>query len=229
MQKLSAFFSAERWDELSARVRVMPMGIDPECLPSPADALGREPRTLLFLGRLSEKKGVSDLLDAAATLSREYPGFRLLIAGAGPLESGLREHVRILEMEEVVEFLGFVDESGKKECFARASIQVAPSIKTSDGDEEGLPVAILEGLAAGLIVVATDESGACDVIEQGKSGFIVPARSPESISETVRRIFHLTELERNQVSENARRAGLEFVWEKQAKRLFGFLFSRRSQ
>src|SRR5690606_4337786 len=136
------------------RFAVLPMGADPTLLDLPVrGGAGVGPPTILFLGRLAEKKGVHLLLPAFAALRATHPDARLVIAGDGPWRERLERQARTgLGLgEHAVRFAGYVTGDAKRALLAEAHVYVLPSITTADGDAEGLPVSLLEGLAAGCV------------------------------------------------------------------------------
>ena len=150
-----------------------------------------EAPVLLFLGRLTEKKGLPVLLRAAAELKRAHWRFDLVIAGDGPLRESIERQVRELELSERVRMPGFISGETKQQYLDASDVVVVPSIVTSAGDVEGLPVTLMEGMAAGKICVASDESGADDVITNGEDGFIVPAGDPVALAAALIKILQL--------------------------------------
>jgi glycosyltransferase involved in cell wall biosynthesis len=220
-RKLEAFFTPAEWREIGRRLRVIPMGVDAASLAAAgpdmrrhsraALGLGSEP-TLLFLGRLTAKKGIADLLRAAALLAGEGRAFRLVIAGAGELGAALREQVRDLRLTDRVLLPGFVTGEQKRQCLAAADLLVLPSVITPDGDAEGLPVALLEGMAAGKVCIATDVSGADEVLTDGENGFIIPSGQPQALARAIARALDLGPGDRAAIGERAARRAAAFDW-----------------
>jgi glycosyltransferase involved in cell wall biosynthesis len=221
-EKLFAFFAdpAER-AALGARTLTLPMGVDVAALrPVGTDEraairrdLGLDGRTVyLFLGRLTEKKGIDVLLRAFAPVAQARRDVVLLIAGEGELRSALEREVRLLGMESRVQFTGFVSGEAKRHVIAAADAMVVPSVVAADDDAEGLPVALLEGLAAGLVCVATDVSGADDVIADGTDGLVVPQRDEAALASALIRAHDMTPAQRQAFAEHARRRAQEFDW-----------------
>jgi glycosyltransferase involved in cell wall biosynthesis len=146
-----------------ARLLVQPMGVDSKIFrfDEPARAawrakLGKADRPLvLFVGKLSAKKGVDVLLHAAHKLAQEGLAFRLVIAGAGELESELKWLAKELRLADRAVFLGAVPNREIAGLYSAADVVAVPSIRDPEGETEGMPVVILEALAAGRPVVAT--------------------------------------------------------------------------
>jgi glycosyltransferase involved in cell wall biosynthesis len=140
------------------------------------------PFEILFVGRLAEIKGVEHLLGAMRDLGS---GFRLRIAGDGPE----RERLQALASGLEVEFLGEVSFLEMASVLGRAHVFVLPSLS------ENLPNAVLEALAAGLPVVASNVGALPEIIRDGWNGFLVPPGDSRAIATAVRsitrdRIFH---------------------------------------
>ena len=173
LARLQRFFSTQDWEQLQGRAAIIPMGVS---LPDAAD-MQTEPaarRIILFLGRLVEKKGVPFLLQAFATVRDQLGPCELVIAGDGPQREMLRQSAAALGIADAVRFAGFVSGSAKSSLLRQADVFVVPSVIAADGDAEGLPVALLEGLAWGRVCIASGESGADDILTSGQDGFLVP-------------------------------------------------------
>ncbi len=129
-------------------------------------------------GRLVELKGIEYLLRAAAALRSEFPALRVEIAGTGPQREKLEEAVMHAGLEGHVGFLGWIDDLPS--LLSRWDIFVMPSL------EEGFPIAALDAMAAGLPVVATAVGGVPELIEDGKTGCLVPPRDAEALASRLR-------------------------------------------
>jgi len=133
-------------------------------------------RRLIFL------KGIEYLLDAAVVLQREFPSLRVEIAGSGPQRKALEQRVEELGLAGRVEFLGWVDDLSS--VMPRWDVFVLPSL------EEGLPIAALDAMAAGLPVVASAVGGVPELIEDGKTGWLVPPRDVEALTSRIRLLLN---------------------------------------
>jgi glycosyltransferase involved in cell wall biosynthesis len=143
--------------------------------------------TWLAVGRLDEAKDYPNMLAAAAALA-DGPPFRLLIAGAGPLESTIAEGIADRGLGDRVELLGL--RSDMPALMAAADGFVMSSAW------EGLPMVLLEAGASGLPTVATDVGGSHDAIIDGVSGHIVPTADPAALAAAMRRVMDLPQDER---------------------------------
>jgi phosphatidyl-myo-inositol alpha-mannosyltransferase len=135
--------------------------------------------TLLFVGRLEPRKGLEPLLRAFARLKTDRPDLRLLVVGEGPE----RERCAALVAAEVaadVRFLGRVSDAELVGCHAAADLYVSPAL-----GGESFGIVLLEAMAAGTPVVASDLPGYRSVVVDGSTGRLVPPGDPESLATAI--------------------------------------------
>jgi colanic acid/amylovoran biosynthesis glycosyltransferase len=147
----------------------------------PSRSRGSEWR-LVQAGRLIEKKGLPVTLNAFAVFLDRYPNATLTIAGEGPLLDELQKLTRELNIEERVSFTGFVSQEQLREIYYRSHIFLHPSQIGRDGNQEGVPNSMLEAMASGLPVFATEHGGIPEAIENAVSGVLVPEHDHEALS-----------------------------------------------
>ena len=210
---IAGFFSPDEWTRLSRKVAVIPMGVD---LLEWRDVGAGSPTELLFVGRLAEKKGVDYLLTAMTLEPLRSLDVRLSVAGDGPMREALERRASALGISDRVRFVGFVSGAEKVGCFRRAGVVVLPSIVTRAGDAEGLPVVLLEALAAGRICVATDASGAPDIV-QGDEALIVPQQDAHALGTAIAHAVRMPEPQRRAMSDGAREIARRFDWDTVAR------------
>jgi colanic acid/amylovoran biosynthesis glycosyltransferase len=133
-------------------------------------------------GRLIEKKGLPVTLRAFAKFLTHYPNATLTIAGEGPLLGQLRNLAHELNIDGRVSFTGFVSQEQLREIYYASHIFLHPSQTGHDGNQEGIPNAMLEAMASGLPVFATQHGGIPEVIENGAAGVLVPERDHENLA-----------------------------------------------
>src|SRR5690606_36833907 len=109
-------------------------------------------------GRLVEKKGVEYAIRAVAAMSESVPT-EYTIAGDGPLRSELQDLAHSLGASHRVRFTGWADQDEVRSALRASHIAVIPSVRATNGDEEGLPVFLMEAMANGLAIVSTAQSG----------------------------------------------------------------------
>ncbi len=137
---------------------------------------------LVHVARLVEKKGTSDLLEAFAKARHSLPDTRLHIIGDGPLRSGLEAQARALGITGAVDFLGAQPSSVVREKVEGAAAFVLPSKVASDGDKEGLPIALLEAMALGTPPISTRHSGIPEAVASPDYGWLVNEGDVASLS-----------------------------------------------
>ena len=132
--------------------------------------------------RLIEKKGLSVALHAFARFLGQYPNSTLTIAGEGPLLDQLQELARVLKIDQRVSFTGFISQAQLRDIFYTSHIFLHPSETGPDGNQEGVPNSMLEAMASGLPVFATQHGGIPEAVEHGVSGVLVSERDDEALA-----------------------------------------------
>ena len=123
--------------------------------------------------RLIEKKGLRVSLRAFARFAMSHRAATFTIAGEGPLRNELGKLAADLDVAEKVFFPGFVSQTQLRELFHQSHIFLHPSERSGDGNQEGVPNSMLEAMASGLPVFATEHGGIPEAIENGRSGILV--------------------------------------------------------
>jgi len=137
---------------------------------------------LVQAGRLIEKKGLPVTLRAFASFLKQYPNATLTIAGEGPLLGQLQELARELKIDNRVSFTGFISQKQLRDLYYASDIFLHPSETGPDGNQEGIPNSMLEAMASGLPVFATQHGGIPEAIESGVSGVLVPEHDHEELA-----------------------------------------------
>lgn len=144
-----------------------------------------EKKTVLFVGRLAEKKGVTYLIDAM----KDVENGKLMIVGGGPLEENLKRQVIEAGLSDKVTFLGPKSHEELKTVYASADIFCAPSITASDGDKEGFGLVILEAMASGIPVIASNSGGIPDIIKNTQNGILVEEKDVDGLSAAINELI----------------------------------------
>ena len=166
------------------RIAVHPMGVDTSrFLFTP-----RKPREdgkvrILTIARLVEKKGVQYGIQALAKVLKKYPHLEYKIAGDGPSKTELKSLIDGLNVNGHVKLLGWKRHEEIVELMRNADILLAPSVTGKDGDQEGIPVVLMEALAQGLPVLSTQHSAIPELVQDGKFGLLVPERDVDALAE----------------------------------------------
>ncbi len=163
-------------------VRWVPNGIDLRSDLSAREYSDAERPLILFIGgTVLRRKGAFELLAAVDRLSNREPACptRLVVAGLGELEEA-RRIVSSRSLSDVVDLAGWVDDARKSQLLAQADIFVLPSFA------EGLPIGLLEAMAAGLPTIATPVGGIPDLIRDGENGILVPVGDVDGLARAIR-------------------------------------------
>jgi glycosyltransferase involved in cell wall biosynthesis len=167
------------------QIHVLPMGVDLRQRFVPDPDQPRDASTLLFVGRLVGKKGLPHLLDALPIVVARRPGTILKIAGFGPEEPALREQARRLGLADCVEFLGAVEQRALPDLYRRASLFVAPFVRDASGNQEGLPVVLMEAIGCGCPVVVGNVSGVVDLLGDAHAQVTVDPRDTAALAAAI--------------------------------------------
>jgi glycosyltransferase involved in cell wall biosynthesis len=211
-------FIKRQLDDLTAQetqAEVLPMGIQVDRFARPSPAVSSSGNTLLFVGRLVEKKGVQYLLEALPSVLRACPDTTLMLVGDGPLRQQLQEQARTLGIERQVQFLGWKSNEEMPMLYTQADLVVVPSIVDASGETEGMPVVILEAMAAGKLVVASNVSGIPDVIADGVNGFLIEPKSAPALA--ARLVDALQHLQKKDIQQQAQATAARYDWQSIAK------------
>jgi glycosyltransferase involved in cell wall biosynthesis len=155
--------------------------------------------TVLFLAKLNRRKGLDYLLQAIPRVAERVPEVLLRVVGDGPAMGHFRATAESLNLGDLVRFDGAVPHAEAADCYRNASIFCLPSV--------GEPAAntLLEAMASGLPIVATDAGGVPEIVEDGKGGILVPPRDPEALADALCRILTDQSLAREMRTHNRAR------------------------
>jgi len=166
------------WGADSRYVSVLHMGVDVSTLPfnsKPFDKIV----SILTVARATEKKGLTYAFEAMSLgVSFEY---EYNYIGNGHLFEHLREQVENSDVK-TINFLGARSHREVKDYLSKADIFLLPSVVDSQGDMEGIPVSLMEAMAAGILVISTEHSGIPELIENGVNGFLAPEKDAVALN-----------------------------------------------
>jgi glycosyltransferase involved in cell wall biosynthesis len=168
-----------------------------------ASPAGRPP-TIVSVGRLVEKKGFPDLIDACAGLAADGREFRCVIVGDGPQEQLLRERIATAGLDSRVTLVGVRMQDEVKRLIQQAAVLAAPCVVGADGDQDGLPTVLLEAMALGTPCVGTDVTGIPEVLRNGETGLMVAQHAPRALAAALGMLLDDAPL-RERLAQNARR------------------------
>ena len=172
------------------KIAVHRMGIDTSKFKfTPRNPPKKEKVQLLTIGRLVEKKGVQYSVQAVAKVMKKFPNIEYKIIGEGPLRGSLEALIKDLKVVDRVQLLGWKEQEELVKILSEADILLAHSVTSHDGDQEGIPVVLMEALAQGLPVVSTYHSGIPELVQDKKSGLLVRERDVNSLVEKLEYLF----------------------------------------
>jgi glycosyltransferase involved in cell wall biosynthesis len=202
------------------QIIVKPNAIDASGFPKKsgwAPVVGR-PLRMLCVSRIDPKKGIEHLIDAVRLLTDDGVAVEARIVGAPDshpspgrdYEEALRTRVAELGLVTAILFAGRRTSREVRGFLEEADIFVAPYVDLPSGDKDGIPTALLEAMAVGSVIVATDAGSIREVIEDGREGLIVPQRDPAALAAAVRRLREDEALARRLGKGAASRARKEY-------------------
>jgi colanic acid/amylovoran biosynthesis glycosyltransferase len=162
------------------------------------------PRRIVAIGRLVEKKGFEDLIDACAILAARQVEFSCQVVGGGPLEAELRGRVERHGLPDRVQLIGPRPEREVVDIVQAAAVLAAPCVVGADGDRDGLPNVLFEAMALGTPCVSTDVTAIPEILRDGQTGLLVPQHEPHSLAAALERLLDDPPL-RIRLAESARR------------------------
>ena len=189
-------FAAEVSDRLGtarSRFTIVPGAVDVARF-TPVGRYNPVP-VLLYHGRVDARKGVLDLLDAAALLTREGADYRLIVSGIGPDFEAAKARIATLGLQSAIQMIGYVDYADVPAIYAQADIFVSPTYA------EGFSNTILEAMASGLAVVSCRAVGVMDCIEHGRNGLLSEPGDVPALAASLRRVLH-NPAERHRLARN---------------------------
>ena len=188
--------------------RIIPNGVDVDfyrsAKPFPEFQDGKI--NILFVGRVEPRKGAMYLMKAYAQLKDRHPNMRLIIAGRGPEMGDLRRFARGHSVGDVL-FAGRVSDEDKARFYKTADIFVAPST-----GQESFGIVLLEAMAAGRAVIASDIHGYKRVVQRNVTGLLVEPKDPDALAEALERLIASPDLRQTLGEAGARRAS-DFDWQ----------------
>ena len=198
---------------------IIPNGIDVELFSpdvSPIEEFCDGKQNILFLGRLERRKGAIYLIKAYQQVKQEIPNSRLIIAGPGTrLRKPYEKWIRNQGLEDVV-FVGYISEADKPRYYKTANVYCSPATS-----RESFGIVLLEAMAVGTPVIASNIDGYNTVVTHGEDGLLVPPRDVGSLARTLISVLS-DETLRQKLSAGARLTAEEYSWERVAKKVFDY-------
>lgn len=188
-------FLQEKFPHQAAKMHRVYNGLDLESFRQ-AD-FAESPSRIISIGRLMEKKGFHDLIEACRLLEAAGVEFRCEIIGEGPLEPELHEQIRAAGLTEKVVLSGALPQGEVVNRLARSALFVLPCVAEASGGMDNLPTVLMEAMAAGLPVVSTALGGVPEMVHEGVTGLLVPERDPSQLADAMAQILNNREFARS--------------------------------
>jgi phosphatidylinositol alpha-mannosyltransferase len=204
--------------------KVIPNGVDVDRFARAVPIARWEDGTknILFVGRFEPRKGLLHLLKAYRILRKTGCDCRLLVVGGGPQDREMRRYLATRKLGGV-EFLGRVSDDERDALFKTADIYCSPAT-----GRESFGIVLLEAMAAGTAIVASDIHGYKGVVRRGREGLLVPPGQPKAIAAALAQLLGNDELRASMAASGLERAQ-EFSWERVTQKVeeyYGFVIRR---
>ncbi len=170
----------------SSPVDVAHMGIDPSKFEPSGSVVSNR---ILTVARFEEKKGISDGIEAIGRIREEVPDLEYHIIGSGKQEDLIRDRIKALGLENTVSILGHVSDERLIRELDEAEVFLLPCVIASNGDRDGIPVALMEAMAMETVPVSTTVSGIPELIDHETNGLLVNPGDVEGLAEMLLSYF----------------------------------------
>lgn len=208
----------------AGRTEVIPYGVDSQQFHPDQRRAGDAVRARLGLaegeklvlagGRLVHKKGLDVAIEAFALLAAlpNTPRARLVIFGAGELRHTLERLIDARGLRDRAIMVGAWERDHLPSLFAASDLFLLPSVRDFAGNVDGLPNTLLEAMASGLAIVASDVAGVPSVLADGREGLLVPAGSPAALAGAIATLLRDESLARRLGHDARKRVEAELTW-----------------
>ena len=190
-----------------AKIRVIHCGVDTTKF-TPTEDTPRKPNSIVCVGRLVPIKGFETLIDACRILIEQKVELSCEIVGDGPLLQPLQQQISQSGIGHAVHLRGFMSQEQVRAKLSDSELFVLPSRQTQDGDQDGIPVALMEAMAMGVPVISTSVSGIPELVQHGVNGILVPPDDPQRLAEAIADLL-LHREKRTQLAQHARQTVLD--------------------
>src|SRR5690606_25340670 len=207
-------------DAFAEKIIVLHCGVDTEVFQQ--RQLANHPNTplnIVCIGTLHEVKGQTHLLSACRILRDHGLSFTCTLIGDGPDLDALQAQVQRDGLEAYVHFAGRKTHAEVAAALREADVVVAPSVPSSDGRREGIPVALMEAMGSGVPVVASDLSGIPELVIDEETGLLTPPGDAGAIAAALERLYNDPELRQRLGSAGRDKVLREFDLHKNAEHL----------
>lgn len=194
-----------RSEKLKDKVRVVPLGVHSIHQEWDSDPVDEEENSILFFGRMSRYKGLNILVEAEPLIARELPEVNIILAGRGPELDRLEDSLKQKKSFEVHN--RFISNAEVSKFFRRAAAVVVPYIEASQSGVVAVAYAYAKP------VVVTNVGSIPEVVDNGKTGFVVPSNDPAALADAIVKILKNQELRESMKQNALLKASTDLSWE----------------
>ena len=206
-------------EDARGKIHVVHCGVDPDVFRPAPQRARRGPPRLLCVASFEEVKGHKYLVEACQILRARGTPFVCDLVGEGPLEGKVEAQIKRAGLERMIRVHGGRPRPEVARLMAETDIMVLPSVPTRRGKREGIPVALMEGMASGLPVVSTEISGIPELVENGCTGLLTPPRDVEALADALQRLLQSPELRSRMGRQGREKVFREFNLQRSAEQL----------
>jgi len=211
------------YPKFADKISVIHCGIDVDVFKPPPPRPASEMFTIICVASLRDYKGHPYLLEACQRLRTSGITFQCLLVGDGEDRPRIEEQIRALGLQDEVIMLGSQSRDRVQQLIADADVVVLPSVTTARGKKDGIPVALMEALAAERAVVASNVSGIPELVEHDCTGLLVEERDPEGLFQALQRLHDDPVLRKRLGKAGRRKVVAEFDLRSTTKALYALL------
>ncbi len=184
--------------------------------------VSKNPAKFLYVGRLSEEKNILWLINGFRLIKKTFNGIHLSIVGSGSLENKIKNFIKKSNLENNIDLIGPVPPHEISKCYQNADIFILPSLR------EGFGVVLIEAMAAGLPVIASNVGGITDIIEDAKSGLFIDPKDVKTLEAAVNALY-LDSNKRYEMGVRGRRlVEKKYMWKNIALNIYNNIYLKTS-
>jgi glycosyltransferase involved in cell wall biosynthesis len=195
-------------DAAAAKTIVIPCGVDPRLFRPRVRRASNGLLGIACVAGLRDYKGHRWLVEACALLRARGVAFRCVLVGDGPERRAIEARIAAAGLADAVELLGNQPSDRTREVIEAADVVVLPSVVTKSGMMDGIPVALMEAMACGVPVISTRVSGIPELVQDGRTGLLVPPKDARALADALERLHRDPDLARR-LAERGREHVLE--------------------
>ena len=212
------YLTAQFPDIASDKIRVIYHGISLQDFQPGREERGGLP-VILSVAQFREKKGLSFLVEACRILKSQGQQFECHIVGDGIQRGYLEALIEMYGLQDTVKLDGIIFQEKLRDYYRRADVLALPSVVASDGDRDGIPVTLIEAMASGCPVVSTFVSGIPELVEDGRTGLLVPPGDAAALARALETLLRDKNLRRKMGQASRDKVVAQFDIESSATRV----------